>query len=86
MIELSAETEALIRARAAATGRTPDEVIRRALDPAATESSKSPLSHASLESRTRALDQLVMRLAAAPTLDTRSADEITGFDEYGVPK
>ena len=34
----------------------------------------------------RSLNEIVMRVAALPVLDSRSADEIIGYDEFGVPR
>jgi hypothetical protein len=31
------------------------------------------------------LDELLRRVDALPTLDTRSADEIVGYDDHGTP-
>ncbi|MGO9485811.1 MAG: type II toxin-antitoxin system VapB family antitoxin [Rhodomicrobium sp.] len=34
----------------------------------------------------RQLDQLSRECAALPELDTRSIDEIIGYDEFGIPR
>ena len=34
----------------------------------------------------RKLDELSREFAALPVLDTRSIDEIIGYDEFGVPR
>jgi len=84
------ETERLVEELARRTGRTPDaavaEVIREKL--------RKPAAHepppASEEERIRtAMDrirEIQDRIAAAPDVDTRTADEIIGYDELGVPR
>jgi hypothetical protein len=34
----------------------------------------------------RQIDDILQRVDAMPTLDTRSADEILGSDEHGLPR
>src|SRR5262245_4826840 len=34
----------------------------------------------------RSLNEIAMRVAALPVLDSRSTDEIIGYDEFGVPR
>jgi hypothetical protein len=65
MIPLSPETEELINARARASGKTPDEVVREALSSAPTRrSSPKPLGrldHAGLTSLLADLDAMQIR-------------------------
>jgi antitoxin VapB len=41
--------------------------------------------NANADSLVAELDELLRRVDALPTLDTRSADEILGYDENGIP-
>lgn len=79
MLTLSPETEALVRARAAAAGKTPDEVIREAV-------SARPATPTSRRDRIALMEAISLRCAALPLLDSRSAEEIIGYDECGVPR
>jgi hypothetical protein len=69
MLDLAPETQRLIEARSAATGKTPDEVVTEALQ--ATEAKTAPrrIDRA-------ALDALLKKWDAMPTYDTRSEKEI----------
>jgi hypothetical protein len=69
MLDLEPKTEALVKARSAATGKTPDEVITEAL--AATQPS---LPERRVDRM--ALDALLKKWDAMPTYDTRPAKEI----------
>jgi hypothetical protein len=40
---------------------------------------------ADLEGRRKAIDAIVERVARLPVLDDRSAEEILGYDENGLP-
>lgn len=84
MLELSPETEALVQARAAHAGQTPDQLIRDAVlrhaAPRAVPMTPRPaLDLAKAEA-------IIARAAARPVLDPRSADEIIGYDAFGVPR
>ncbi len=75
------EAEELAHKLADATGKPVDdaviEALRAELQRAGTALSRSPL-------RVK-LDEITARIAALPTLDERSADEILGYDEHGLP-
>lgn len=85
MLTLSPETEALIRAKAAMAGTTPDQLIRDALGATSrgrgtagtTRRRKVPLSE---------ILAIAERSANRPLLDRRPADEIIGYDEHGLPR
>lgn len=85
MLTLSPETEALVRARAVTAGKTPDEVIREALGEATARPTKA--EHARKKKASLAdILAIAARSAARPLLDARTADEIVGYDEHGIPK
>ena len=74
------EVEDLVRALVEKTGETADKAIARAL--------RERLERAAdREHRTLVdeLDEIAKRCAALPDLDTRSPDEILGYDEDGLP-
>lgn len=77
----SPEAEALARQVAALTGEGLTEAITTAL--------RERLEHLEQE-RTRGLaaqlDEIARRCAGLPDLDPRTADEIIGYDEHGVPR
>jgi antitoxin VapB len=82
MLELRAETEALVQKRAAVTGKTPDQVISEALGVSDSPQSPQPKrKKASLED----LMAIAARCSARPRLDNRTPEEIIGYDERGLP-
>lgn len=76
------ETEKLAAAVAKLTGETKTEAVTKAL--------RDRLARLRRErSRTRLADELDaigQHCASLPVLDSRSADEIIGYDERGVPR
>ncbi len=76
------ETERLARELAKETGETITQATRKALE--------ERLLRARGRKRKGDLVEEIMeisrRCAALPDLDTRSADEILGYDEIGVPR
>ncbi len=91
MTNLSQETEALIRAKAASTGRTPDEVVRDAVsrtgDILPWLSPARPLPPAETkEQMIEGMEAIAARSAARPLVDPRSPDEIIGYDDFGLPR
>jgi len=91
MIPLSQEVEALIRAKADLTGRTPDEILREALTRAggalpwrnSVEPRPGSLTKHELIA---AMEAIAARSAVRPTADPRSIDEIMGYDDFGLPR
>lgn len=82
------ETERLVEELARKTGHTPDEaiaeLIREKLE--GTTPTPQPPSEDRLEAIREHIREIQDRVAAMPDVDTRSADEIIGYDEYGVPR
>ncbi len=74
------ETDRLARAVAAATGTSLTEAIREALRDRLERESHRSRRGIGLEVR-----RIQERLARIPVLDDRSADEILGYDDHGVP-
>jgi hypothetical protein len=91
MITLSEEIEAIVKAKAASTGRTPNEILREALartgDVLAWRSSmRRPPTHMTDAELIAAMEAISVRSAARPIVDPRSADEIIGHDDFGLPR
>lgn len=78
------EAERLAREVAALTGESLTEAVRKALaERLGREQRRRAPGRAGLAQQLKALGQ---ECAALPDLDTRSADEIIGYDELGVPR
>jgi antitoxin VapB len=89
MINLSQETEAIIQAKAAQTGRTPDEILREALtgDVLPWRSSVTPPpANLTKDELIAGMEAIAIRSAARPMADPRSIDEIIGYDDFGLPR
>ncbi len=75
------ETEELAQELASLTGETKTEAVRRAL--------RDQLVRLRRERKGRSLadelDEIALRCASLPVLDSRPADEILGYDENGLP-
>ncbi len=75
------EVDRLARELAARTGETITQTVLNALrERLKREGAKSPLS---LKDE---IMEISRRCAALPDLDRRSADEIIGYDEHGLPR
>jgi antitoxin VapB len=78
----SAEAEKKIRTLAALTGESLTAAVLRAVDESLEKERRRKLNQEFLLEEIRAISR---RCAALPTLDTRSEDEILGYDENGIP-
>ena len=77
------ETEALARELARRKGETLTQAITTALrERLEREQCSSDVNNEALRTRLRAIRKSIAEL---PELDSRSADEILGYDEYGLP-
>jgi antitoxin VapB len=86
-MELTQELEQLTRLVALKTGKTPEGVLREAVE------ERARAAGISVEKPKRSPDEVLRRLreisdrcAALPLLDPRTPDEIIGYDEFGIPK
>lgn len=75
------EAERLARMLAKQTGESLTEAIEQALRERLARLKRQ--RHAQLT--TEKLEDILRRVDALPTLDSRGADEILGYDEHGVP-
>ncbi len=76
------ETDSLARQVAALTGETLTQAVRGALRLRLRE---EQLRRGERPWDDAAIDAIIKRCAALPILDTRSDDEILGYDETGLP-
>jgi antitoxin VapB len=78
----SLETERLVREIAARTGESLTGAIQAALE--------ERLERLNREQRSRnlmsQLEEILHRVDRLPVLDSRTADEIVGYDEHGLPR
>lgn len=78
-----AEMDRLAREVAKLTGESLTEAVRKALAERLERERQRRYDGSDLE---RELGKLARECAALPDLDTRSADEIIGYDDLGVPR
>ncbi len=76
------ETDRLARQVASLTGETLTEAVRSSL---AERLARERLKRGKARSLEAEIDAIVRRVAALPVLDDRTADEIIGYDESGLP-
>jgi len=75
-------TECLARQVADETGESITEAIQRSLE----ERWERLKTRRRGRVLTRQIDELLRRVDSLPTLDSRSPDEILGYDEHGLPR
>jgi antitoxin VapB len=77
------ETDRLARELSRRTGETMTQAIRTALEERLARVDRS--REAEIERRRQAINAIVERSRGLPILDSRSEDEILGYDEHGIP-
>ena len=77
----NAETEQLARQIAKETGESITEAIQKSLRERLERLGKEKRQHILREQ----VEEILRRMDALPILDERSADEIIGYDEHGLP-
>jgi antitoxin VapB len=77
------ETDRLAREVAKLTGESLTEAVRKAL---AERLDRERRRRGQTKGLAERLNELAKECAALPDYDTRSPDEIIGYDEYGVPR
>lgn len=76
------QTDALARQLALLTGESLTEVVRTSLRE---RLRRERLKRGKAADMLAEMDAIVQRVAALPVLDDRSADEILGYDNNGLP-
>ena len=84
-LHIPTEVEQLARLVAIKTGKTPDDIIKEAVE------ARALAAGVAVGNPRRKIDDakvraIIARVTALPVLDDRSADDIIGYDEFGVPK
>lgn len=77
-----AETDRLAREVAALTGETLTEAVRKALAERLDREQRRRDAKGLIER----LNEIASHCAALPDVDARSADEIIGYDDLGLPR
>lgn len=86
MLELAEDTEKLAQLVARKTGKTPEEVVRDAVEASARAAGVTAgRRKLSREEFIAGMKAIAERCAALPVYDTRTPDEILGYDENGLP-
>lgn len=88
MLAISNETETLARLLARRTGKSPEEVIRDAVAATARASGVTApeTDDGDRKAMFEAANAIAIMSASRPLLDTRSEDEILGYDDHGIPQ
>ena len=76
------KADRLARELAKRTGESLTEAVTRALE----ERLKRVAPQKRNERKLARLNEIALRIARMPELDARSADEIIGYDEHGLPR
>jgi antitoxin VapB len=88
MIALPPETEQLARLVASSSGTTPEQVLKEAVEARARELGVVMPAVGRKPGRMPSVERMMAiseRFANRPVVDPRPADEIIGYDEFGVP-
>ncbi len=87
MLTIPTDTEKLARLLARKTGKSPEDVIRLAVEASARDSGliDHGIDNVERQAMIDAARAIATRSAKRPVLDTRSEDEILGYDERGIP-
>lgn len=75
-------TERLARQVAEATGESITEAIRKSLE----ERWEKVKKRRSSQALAQQVEHILRRVDSLPELDSRSPDEILGYDEHGLPR
>lgn len=84
-LQLTGEAEQLARLLAIKTGKDLDTIVKEALE------EHARAAGVTITAPRRTVDlataqAIIARVRALPILDDRSADDIIGYDEHGVPR
>jgi antitoxin VapB len=85
LLELKPEIEARLQAEAHAKGLPVAELAGKLIEEHTISVQVVAAHKRTPEEMMRRLMEIAKQMHALPTLDTRTADEIIGYDEYGMP-
>lgn len=87
-VHLPPEIEALADKLASAQGVTVEQAVAKAVEESAARAglTAAPKRKLSREELIAKVDEISRRSAALPVFDTRTDDEIIGYNEFGVPE
>jgi len=76
------ETDRLARRLAKATGESITDAVNTALRERLERVARKPVKRRLVDE----LEEIALRCSALPVFDSRTADEIVGYDENGLPR
>jgi antitoxin VapB len=79
-----ADTERLARKLAQATGKPLPVIVKQAIEAEAVKAGVTAPARLSRDELLLRMTEITAGFAALPVLDPRSADEIAGYDEFGL--
>ncbi|MBA4232449.1 MAG: hypothetical protein C0465_17770 [Ralstonia sp.] len=84
-LHIPTEVEQLARLVAIKTGKTPETIVKDAVEAQARAAGVMlPRQRRTPEEIERRVKEIAERVAALPLLDTRSDDEILGYNDHGL--
>lgn len=88
MLTIPTDTERLARLLASKMGKSPEDIIRQAVEATARTAGviDDEIADAERAAMIDAARSIVARSVNRPVLDARSEDEILGYDEHGIPR
>ena len=88
MLTIPTDTERLARLLASKMGKSPEDIIRQAVEATARTAGviDDEIDETERAAMIDAAQAIVARSAMRPVLDARTEDEILGYDEYGIPR
>lgn len=86
-LHIPLDVEQLARLTAIKTGKTLETIVKEAIEARAQAAGVAPAKPKRTPDEIKArIDAIIARVSALPVPDTRSDDEILGYNEYGVPE
>ncbi len=85
MLDITGDAEELARRLARKIGKSPEDVVRDALEASALMHGLAEPEAEEKGAMIAAAEAVIRRYCSLPLLDDRSADEILGYDDHGLP-
>lgn len=86
-VDIPLDVEQLARLTAIKTGKTLETIVKEAIEARAQAAVVGPTMRKRTPDEIKArIDAIIARVSVLPVLDSRSDDEILGYNEYGVPE